>query len=247
MPHRPDVVPVLEADPELGERLPAEEFDAALRGLMTRVVTVETGRWHPAAQWTEDDHPSLGLLVLEGVITRQIAVAGRPSTELVGVGDLLRPWDLDSDLGIPLSVDWQVMQRVRFAVLDERFLLAAMRWPSVIDALASRGQRRTRWLAFQLAMKQIMRVEGRLLVLLWALSERWGVVTPRGVHVRLKLTHEALGKLVGARRPSVTTALGALAEAGALERVSDGYRLYGDADQALRRVVGEPDEAAAAA
>jgi hypothetical protein len=44
----------------------------------------------------------------------------------------------------------------------------------------------------------------------------------------------------------VTTALGALAEAGALERVSDGYRLYGDAAQALRRVAGEQDDAEAA-
>lgn len=241
MSHRSDVAPVLEEDPELGEHLPAEEFDAARRALLARVVTVDTGRWHPGAQWTEDEHPALGLLVLDGVITRQIAVAGRPSTELMGIGDLLRPWDLDSDLGIPLSVEWQVMQRVRVAVLDERFLVAAARWPSVIDVLASRGQRRTRWLAFQLAMKQIMRVEGRLLVLLWALSERWGVVTPHGVHVRLKLTHEALGKLVGARRPSVTTALGALADAGALERMPDGYRLYGDAEQALRRVAGEQD------
>lgn len=247
MSHRPDVAPVLDADPELGERLPADEFDAARRALIARVVVIEPGAWQPALHWTEDDHPALGLLVLDGLITRQISVAGRPSTELMGAGDLLRPWDLDSDLGIPLDVHWSVMQRARLAVLDQRFLLAAARWPAVIDALASRGQRRARWLAFQLAMKQIMRVEGRLLVLLWALSERWGVMTPRGVHVRLKLTHEALGKLVGARRPSVTTALGALADAGALERVPDGYRLYGDAEQALRRVAGEADDAAEAA
>jgi CRP-like cAMP-binding protein len=244
--HRPDVAPVLEEDPELGERLPADEFDAAQRALLARVVSVDAGPWHPERAWTEEEHPALGLLVLDGIITRQISVAGRPSTELVGPGDMIRPWDLDSDVGIPLDVQWQVMQRARLAVLDQRFLLASARWPAIVDALASRGHRRTRWLAFQLATKQIMRVEGRLLVLLWALSERWGVVTPRGVHVRLKLTHEALGKLVGARRPSVTTALGALAEAGALERVSDGYRLYGDAAQALRRVAGEQGDAEAA-
>lgn len=244
---RPDVAPVLEADPELGERLPADEFDAATRALIVRVVTADSGAWHPAHQWSEDDHPALGLLVLDGLITRQISVAGRPSTELIGPGDVIRPWDLDSDLGIPLDVSWRIMQRARIAVLDQRFIQATARWPLVLDALASRGQRRARWLAFQLAMKQIMRVEGRLLVLLWALSERWGVVTTRGVHLRLKLTHEALGKLVGARRPSVTTALGALTEAGVLERVSDGYRLYGDADQAMKRVAGDQNEDAQAA
>ena len=237
---RNDVVPVLDADPELGERLHAEEFDAARSALPARVVTVEAGPWHPTRTFTEDNHPSLGLLMLDGLMTRQLTLAGRPSTELLGAGDLLRPWDMDSELGmIPVEITWQALGRTRFAILDQRFLVTAARWPAIIDALASRGARRSRWLAFQLGMKQIMRVEGRLLVLLWALSERWGVVTPQGVHLRLKLTHEALGKLVGARRPSVTTAVGALTEAGAIERVSDGYRLYGDATAALQRVLGQ--------
>lgn len=239
--NRPDIAPVLDADPELGERLPAEEFDAARSGLLARVVTVESGAWSPEQSWSEDEHPALGLLVLEGLLTRQIKVAGRPSTELLGSGDLLRPWDQDADMGIPVEVSWKALSRTRLAVLDQRFLLTACRWPGVVDAITARAVRHSRWLSFQLGLKQIMRVEGRLLVLLWALSERWGVVTPRGVHLRLKLTHEALGKLVGARRPSVTTAIGALTEAGAIERVEDGYRLYGDAEQAMRRAVGEED------
>jgi hypothetical protein len=243
---RNDIVGVLDVDPELGEKLPPEEFEAARTALLARTIAVETGPWHPMQLFSEDDHPSLGLLLLEGVMTRQLSLAGRPSTELLGAGDLLRPWDMDSELGmIPVEIQWQALVRTRFAILDQRFLLTAARWPAVIDGLAGRGARRSRWLAFQLGMKQIMRVEGRLLVLLWALSERWGVMTPLGVHLRLKLTHEALGKLVGARRPSVTTAIGALTEAGAIERVSDGYRLYGDATEALQRVVGQETSEAA--
>jgi hypothetical protein len=237
---------VLDEDPELGERLPAEDFDTARRALQARVVSVEPGRWRPEQTWTLDDHPTIGLLVLDGLITRQVSIAGRPSTELLGPGDTLRPWDQDAEIGVPVEVDWHVLQGARLAVLDQRFLLLAARWPRVMDNIAARGHRRSRWLAFQLAMKQIMRVDGRLLVLLWALSERWGVVTTRGVHLRLKLTHEALGRLVGARRPSVTTALGTLAAAGVLERVSDGYRLYGNPEEAVRRVAGQPDEAEAA-
>lgn len=236
--NRPDIAPVLDADPELGERLSAEEFDAAHERLLSRVVTVESGVWLPQQSWNEDQHPTLGLLVLEGLLTRQINVAGRLSTELLGSGDLLRPWDQDAEMGVPVGVSWTALSRTRLAVLDQRFLLTACRWPSVIDAITARAVRHSRWLSFQLGMQQIMRVEGRLLVLLWALSERWGVVTPRGVHLRLKLTHEALGKLVGARRPSVTTAIGALTEAGAIERVEDGYRLRGDAEQAMRRAAG---------
>ena len=244
---RNDIVPVLDADPELGEYLTADEFTAAREGLLARTVTVEPGAWHPTQTYNIDNHPSLGLLMLDGLMTRQLTLAGRPSTELLGTGDLLRPWDMDSELGmIPVTINWQALQRTRFAVLDQRFVLNASRWPGVIDALAGRGARRSRWLAFQLGMKQIMRVEGRLLVLLWALSERWGVMTPRGVHLRLKLTHEALGKLVGARRPSVTTAIGQLTAAGAIERVSDGYRLYGDATSALQHILGSETDSAAA-
>ena len=244
--NRSDIVPVLDADPELGETLSAEDFDGARRALLARSITAEAGDWHPERIWDEDDHPTLGLLVLDGTMLRQTTVAGRPSTELIGGGDLLRPWDRDAVVGIPVEVRWKVLGRTRLAVLDQRFLLTACRWPQIVDTLAARALRRSHWLSFQLAMQQIMRVEGRILLLLWALSDRWGVVTPLGVHVRLKLTHDALGKLVGARRPSVTTAIGALTEAGAIQRVDDGYRLYGDPAQALRRVAGEDGTKAAA-
>jgi CRP/FNR family cyclic AMP-dependent transcriptional regulator len=241
-----DIVTVLEADPELGDRLVSEDYEAARRALRARVMTLEPGRWQPDDLWDRQNHPTLGLLVLDGLMIREVAVAGRPSTELLGAGDLLRPWDHDGDVGmLPIEATWVVANRMRLAVLDQRFLIAACHWPAVVDELCTRMVRRSRWLSFRLAMKEIMRVEGRLLILLWAMSERWGVVTPRGVHVRIRLTHEALGKLVGARRPSVTTAIGALTEAGELERVSDGYVLLGGPPDALRRAAGESDPALA--
>lgn len=235
----PDIVPVLDADPELGERLARADFEAARHSLTARVVVAPPGAWHPEERWTAASHPAFGLLVLEGLAMRQTTVAGRPSTEPVGPGDLLRPWDQDGDLGmIPVDVRWQVHTPLSLAVLDHRFAVAAAGWPAILDALAGRALRHTRWLAFLLSMRQITRVEGRILVVFWALSERWGVVTPHGVHLRLRLTHEVLGHLVGARRPSVTTALGALAAAGAVERTREGYRLLGDPGEALERVVG---------
>ena len=50
-----------------------------------------------------------------------------------------------------------------------------------------------------------------------------------------------LGRLVGARRPSVTTALGGLGQAGLVERQNGGFLLHGDVEGAMRRVAGEPD------
>jgi CRP/FNR family transcriptional regulator, cyclic AMP receptor protein len=231
-----DVVSILESDPDLGERLGPAERDEARLQLTARSISVGPGPWDPGAVWSKQDGPAVGLLVCDGLLTRQIVVADRPSTELLGATDLLRPWDQDGDVGLmPVEISWQVIARTDMAILDHDFLMRALRWPGVVEALLARTLRRARWLAFLVGMKQIMRVEGRLLVLFWALSERWGVVTPRGVHVRLKLTHEALGRLVGARRPSVTTALGALTAAGMIERQKDGYLLFGDAAEAMRR------------
>ena len=70
--------------------------------------------------------------------------------------------------------------------------------------------------------------EGRSLVQFWQLAERWGHVDRDGIAVSLPLTHELLAKLVGAARPSVTTALGRLAERELLQRTGDVWRLSGD-------------------
>ena len=238
--YRGESVAILESDPDLAELLSPAEREEAKELLYADSMTLEPGVWKPEEMWNMANAPSVGLLVCEGLVTREVVVAGRHSSELLGPSDLLRPWDQDGDVGLmPVEVHWHVLDRTDLAVLDRNFLLAASRWPALLETLLSRTLRRARWLAFQVAMKQITRVEGRVLVLFWALSERWGHVTPRGVHVRLPLTHEIIGRLVGARRPSVTTALGALREAGALERQQDGYLLFGDAADALRRAAGE--------
>ena len=65
-------------------------------------------------------------------------------------------------------------------------------------------------------MSQQRGIDRRLLVLFWEAANRWGRVTPDGVRVRLPLTHQTLGHLVGSRRPSVSVALGALAARGEL-------------------------------
>ena len=242
MPAR-DIVSVLQEDPDLGNRLSAEELEAAQRRLLGRVEAVDAGEWDPRDVGGRLEWPAVGLLLLEGLLLREAAVAGRSGTELLGAHDLLRPWDQDGDSGlIRLDVRWRVIEPIRMAVLDRQFLTAGCDWPHVLDALFSRTLRRSRWLAFQAGLKQITRVEGRLLVLLWSLSERWGVVTPRGVHIRLRLTHDVLAKLVGARRPSVTTALGVLTSDGEIERLRDGYLLLRDQEGALRRASGGDDE-----
>lgn len=70
---------------------------------------------------------------------------------------------------------------------------------------------------------------------LWHLAERWGRVRPAGIVVPLPLSHQRLADLVGSHRPSVTTAMGELARAGAISRADDGlWMLHGAPPTKLR-------------
>lgn len=137
---------------------------------------------------------------------------------------------------MPYDVRWQVIDETSFAVLDARAAALLCRWPALVTALMARSTARAHALAFSLAITCIIGVKVRLLVLLWHLADRWGIVRPDGVHVPLRLTHETLGKLVGARRPSVSTALGELADGGLVERATTGWVLHGDPPEELRRM-----------
>src|SRR5581483_10716763 len=115
---------------------------------------------------------------------------------------------------VATEVDWEAVEPVAVAVLDRSFCERAARWPEVQAAIARRLMQRTHWLAFHLAVCGLRRIDDRLLSVLWHFADRWGIVTPDGVRLDLRLTHEVLAAVTGARRPSVTTALRRLAEAG---------------------------------
>src|SRR3954452_21662217 len=145
------VAHVLEEDPELGERLRIEEFQQASEVAIARVETLGPGLWD------EPDDPTsyrdgYGLLVLEGVIARRVTIDRFECTELLGQGDLLRPWTFHgaTDSSIPSRVTWTVLKPVRMAVLDRRFATATARWPEMTAALMDRIIQRARYLAFQL-------------------------------------------------------------------------------------------------
>jgi CRP/FNR family cyclic AMP-dependent transcriptional regulator len=223
-----DLVRLLDADPELGERLAPEQSAHATHQLVAEVLRVPTGRWDAAGATDPNAHP-LGLLILDGLLLRDLDLGRRASTEVLGFGDVLRPWDADSaQSDLPFVARWSVLEPLKLAILDERFLASAVRYPPVIDAIFARAARRHRGLSVRLVINQLVRLEDRLLLALWTLAERWGRVTPDGVLVPMGLTHSALARLVGARRPSVTSALGDLAGNRLLERTEDGWLLRGD-------------------
>ena len=239
---------LLEADPELTDGMSEEVRTAATRMVVVRAFSLEPGPWIPDPEPPQE--PATGLLITDGLLTRDLTFAGRTTTELLGAGDLIRPWDQDHGFEpAPVESSWYVHEPTRIAVLDARFAVATRRFPSLGAQIALKTVRRTRALAFQLAIAQLPRVEDRLVVLLWQLAERWGRVSPDGVKLTLPLTHRVLATLVGARRPSVTTALTGLSRAGLVERDADGWLLHGDPDEILRERLldGASDDVAAAA
>jgi CRP/FNR family transcriptional regulator, cyclic AMP receptor protein len=233
----PRLVSVLDVDPELGH--PLEEKDR----LLARRYGVATLRSLGRGRWDLEDEGfeaagHLGLLVVDGLISREVQLANSSFAELLGQGDVLRPWNEDVGFTIAhYSVGWRVLEPAQIAVLDRRFAAVAARWPELVDGLFSRMVLRSRSLAFHLAITHLNRVDVRLLVSLWFLAERWGRVGTEGVVLPLRLNHTMLARLVGAQRPTVTSALGELQQAERVSRRADGsWLLHGGPPEELRRL-----------
>jgi CRP-like cAMP-binding protein len=222
-------VPILEEDRELAASIPAGQRDAFTNLLRAPVVRLGSGAWEPAAASLERSG-SLGLLVLDGVLIRNIEVLGRSGAELLGPGDLLRPWELDCDeyASVRTHSAWTIATPARLALLGRRHSAIIGRSPELTAAVVGRALRRSRFLAPLLALARIRQLKVRVHAVLWLLAERWGRVTPEGVLLDIPVTHATLGQLVGASRPSITSAVVDLRELGLVERAYDrGWLLRG--------------------
>jgi CRP/FNR family transcriptional regulator, cyclic AMP receptor protein len=227
----PRGVRLLVADPELGDGISGPELELAQRALVVPLVEGVPGDEASLDQRLNAARP-LGFLVMQGLILRETDVAGQGAAELLGAGDVLVPGNRpEADL-MPggESVDWRLLTPIRLAILDAAFLQKAARWPQVGWHITRRTLNRGQASAVQLAICSRPRIEDRLQLLMWHLARRWGRVTRDGVRVELPLTHAVLGKLVGAHRPSVTTALGSLGDRGLVVRDGDGWVLREQGD-----------------
>jgi CRP/FNR family transcriptional regulator, cyclic AMP receptor protein len=215
-------VQLLNVDPDLARELDPRRAREAAQRLYARVIDVPRGRWDPGPGVLEGVRP-IGLLIIEGVLVREATVGDHPAAELLGPGDLLRAWeDADAEELLPRTIEWSALTATRIAIIDHAFAVRTAQWPEVFASLIDRAARRAERLVVMQAIAHLTRVDDRLLALLWCLAERWGRVVPGGVLVSLRLSHRTLAGMIGARRPSVTTALGQLMARGELERRPDG-------------------------
>src|SRR3954452_2416485 len=213
---------LLELDPGLGELLTEDRRAAAERELRVRMTTFPVGEWD-GGRLADADPTHLGLLLVEGVLAREIVLDDTVSTELLGPGDIVRPWHLEGPPELlPVVVRWNALSGIRLGLIDRRTATALGRYPEVWAVIVDRLSERAQRLSVPQAISQLNRVDRRLLALFWHLAERWGRVARDGIAVPLVLSHRLIGELVGARRPTVSTALAELARNGQLERRDDG-------------------------
>jgi CRP/FNR family cyclic AMP-dependent transcriptional regulator len=230
-----EAISLIDADPELGDLLGADERERARRETRTRLRRLSPGDWNVAESVEPDSHHR-GFLIVDGLISREVEVLGRRCVELLGAADVIRPWTWDDEGShVKAEVGWVVLEPTGLAVLDHGLITRINPWPELGLELFSRGTRRAHSLAVALAISHHQRVDERLLLTLWHLAERWGKVGPDGISVPLPLPHQRLADLVGAHRPAVTSAMGELTRTGAISRRADRtWLLHGTPPTELR-------------
>lgn len=232
---------LLEQDPDLLNGVPDGDATRAIEHSTIRLGAISSGQWLPSEEKNEPD--VFGLYVVDGVLARSVTVGERTCAEVIGPGDILRPWVRaeSGSASIESSIEWTVVGEATLGVLDGAFLRRMAGWPAVISALGDRVMLRTHWLAFHLAVCHMRRVDERLLIVLWHFADRWGRVTPSGTIVPLPFTHALLAKVVGAQRPTVSGALSELQRGGYIERAEDRtWILHGEAPEDLVELRNRP-------
>ena len=214
-------VSVAREDPELFYGLDASAHREARSRAVAPALRLDPGPWDATLSGVGDAAGHMGLLVIEGLLIRTTRLQRQAHSEVIGPGDLIRPWERHDESSTRYVTSWTVVESARIAVLDPAFSRWACRWPTVIGAIVGRAMRRSQSLALQLAITDTRRIDERLMLLFWHLADRWGRVRPDGVLVPLRVTHDVLAELVGAQRPTVTTALQRLVREGRLKRLPD--------------------------
>jgi CRP/FNR family cyclic AMP-dependent transcriptional regulator len=224
-------IALLDVDPDLAGRKTGAEL-AALRDRLTApVYRLSTGVLPEPPAHQRETH--IGFLVLKGLLLYEVSACGRATAELLGPGDLIRPWGNDVSATLASDVKWVVLEQVLLADLGTAASARFAESGEIFEALVRRCTDRAEAVAIQRSITAHVRVDVRVLAYLWHLADRFGVVTPGAVKLDIPLTHAVLARLVGARRPTVTTALQRVMQLGYLRRDGRAFVLVGDPSSVL--------------
>lgn len=218
----PNRIRLLDADPDLGQFM-SPEAAAGARELTAALMTFDRDDDGPIQERLKQQG-AFAALVLEGMVLNQIQIGDESGLRLIAPGDLIWVNGVSGSMLVSESV-CRAIAGTKLALLGRDLLLGIHRWPGLARALQVRSAQQADRLAVQLVICQLPRVDQRVLALMWLLAESWGRVTSTGTTLPLRLTHDVLGALIGARRPTVTLALRDLTERGAIIRQDRGWLL----------------------
>src|SRR4051794_29767775 len=134
--HPADGVCLLQADAGLRRAIPAAEQRLAQRVLTAPRCTLTPGM-DVADQLATGGQEPFGALLVDGFVVRESTVAGDVSAEVLGPGDIVRPWRV-TEAAVPCTTRWAVPAGAVAAVLDARLPMAARRWPQLPHVVRER-------------------------------------------------------------------------------------------------------------
>jgi CRP-like cAMP-binding protein len=223
-------VPLLQLEPDLGRYLSREDRANALA---LRVGLADLGEGaHDLGALVSERH-AVGVIVVGGLALKRMRAGRQAAVELVGPGDIVLG-HAGGASALGSTPQLVATGPLRIAPVGGELLLGLRRWPALMVGVLERIAEQSARVSEQLLICQLPRVGDRILALLWLLADSWGRVTPAGVTVPFALTHETIGTMIGARRPTVTLAFGELVERGAIVRQDEGWLLLEGIPEALR-------------
>jgi CRP/FNR family cyclic AMP-dependent transcriptional regulator len=236
--------------PSAGRRERVETLDAELAALLEgadRQLVLEVLDLQPGPLPVDAIRDGgLGLVVVEGMLAQETRLGEHRALLLVWDGDLIRPApEGPAWIGgtASWSMSWEVLTPAVVAVLGAEITRAVEHSPGLLALLSHRAAAMQARAALQQAISQLPRVCDRLLAALLLVAEDRGQATVDGLVLRLPLTHERLGQLIGARRPTVSLAVAQLRRLGLLSRRDDGaWVISHDAASSLELALRTPAE-----
>jgi CRP/FNR family transcriptional regulator, cyclic AMP receptor protein len=129
---------ILREDTDLADAISPHHREAAIAQCTAREVLLPTG------EGVSESSPlqgGVGILVLRGLLIRRVGIDGRFGAELLGEGDLLRPWQWETDSPtLALQMGWSIIEPVRLALLDDDFATHCIgRFPELASPLVGRA------------------------------------------------------------------------------------------------------------
>ena len=220
-------IALLDVDPELAGPKSISELAAIRERLTAPVYRLPAGLVPEPPAARRESH--IGYLVLKGLLLYEVSACGRATAELLGAGDLVRPWARDISSTLASDAKWTVLEQVLLADLGTVASARFTESSDIFETLVRRSAERAEAVAIQRSITAHVRVDVRVLAYLWHLADRFGVVIPGAVRLDVPLTHAVIARLIGARRPTVTTAMQRLMQLGYLRREGRAFVLVGDA------------------